>query len=174
MRSNFLPYSQMTLQASALEIDVDAPGASNLQLRIRQQGGGSGGGSYVLDPERIRTALMRRAVIGMVSSTMAAAFILSTVPHLSSPFAGLCAWIGGLMVFVAARHARDHYRLRGGDLPVLAWLSVPSQWLLPSITGGLVDAYHYLRQRLFPAKAGTLRLTHEPTSTIDFGGNSHV
>ena len=168
MRSSFPAYPMTTAQAASLEIDVDAPGASQLRLEVRQQGGNSAGG-YMIDGDRLRTAMMRRAVIGMVTSTVAAGFIAFSVPHAMPIISGLCWWMAGLLFFKAAHHARDHYRLRGGSLPLLAWVASPREWLPPAVTGGLVDGFLYLRQRLFPASAYALRITHDAATTIDFG-----
>lgn len=161
-------YVMQAQQPQGLEIDVDAPGADQLRLAVRQQGGNSAGG-YVIDGERYRAAMMRRAVIGMVTSTVAAGFIAFSVPHAMPIISGLCWWMAGLLLFKAAHHVRDHYRLRGGTLPLLAWVASPRDWLPPALTGGLVDGFLYLRQRLFPAPAHALRLTHEAAIPLDFG-----
>lgn len=162
-------YVMPSQQQQGLEIDVDAPGADQLRLAVRQQGGGNSASGYVIDGDRYRAAMMRRAVIGMVTSTVAAGFIAFSIPHAMPIISGLCFWMAGLLIFKAAHHARDHYRLRDGSLPLLAWVASPRDWLPPALTGGLVDAFLYLRQRLFPAPAHALRITHEPGVTLDFG-----
>ena len=169
MRSSFPSYFMATVQTAALEIDVDAPGASQLRLEVRQQGGGNSAGGYMIDGERYRAALIRRAVIGMVTSTGAAVFIAFFIPHAMPIISGVCFWMAGLLLFKAGHHARDHYRLRGGELPLLAWVASPRDWLSPALTGGLVESFRYLRQRLFPTPAHALRITHEPGVTLDLG-----